>query len=322
MNLRCIDFGNILGAAGVQGPRFKGYWFHWPYQMMPGFNFIGMTPVDKTVVCNSRSGNVRPGFWEAIFPSWAAVRFWSCQMLNAMGLPSEGIEAAVKEEVWQNMEKPFMLSLAAVGETKGERMEEWKKMRDCLAVAMRDFKSSFGIQINLSCPNTGQSVGTMIGESEEVLEVFAPLQVPLMPKYSIASAPVEAIVELGKNPHCDAICVSNTIPFGWDQMDWKEGWGNVSPLAHLKGGGGLSGAKILPYVLQWIIRLRDRGFSKPINGGGGITKPAHVDLYQRAGASSCFLGSVATLRPWRVKSIIARANALDWDYSPPPPLSC
>ena len=135
-----------------------------------------------------------------------------------------------------------------------------------------------------------------------------------MPKYSIASAPLGAIMELNQNPNCDAICVSNTVPFGWDKIDFKKVWGSYqSPLAHLKGGG-LSGKALKPFVLDYILKLKNLGFEKPINGGGGILCKKDVLDYYKSEASSVFLASVAFERPWRVQGMINYANSLKWQY--------
>ena len=186
-------------------------------------------------------------------------------------------------------------------------------MVDIIGFAKDGFFAPFGLQINLSCPNTGHDPSELIDESAKVLEIASILGVPLMPKYSVASAPIQAIMELNSNLDCDAICVSNTLPFGCKEIDWQKVWGNkTSPLAKL-GGGGLSGKTLRPLVCEWIRRLRETGFTKPINGGGGILCSEDVEDYRAAGASSIFLGSVAVLRPWRVKTIINQANSLNWE---------
>ena len=217
----------------------------------------------------------------------------------------------MRKRKWQARKEPFFISVMSVAPTKQERFDEFWQMVEIFQWAKRDFSAPFGLQVNLSCPNIGHNPGELIRESSEVLSILGTLNIPLMPKYSIATAPIEAVMELDKNPHCDAICVSNTLPFGWKEIDWKKVWGSdVSPLTHL-GGGGLSGAFLCPLVCYWIARLRALGFSKSINGGGGILCKTDMDSYYQAYASSVFLGSVAILRPWRVAGIIRHANTLD-----------
>lgn len=314
MKLRKIEFGNILGASGVQGFFGEGYWFHKPLKPF-GLDFSGMTFVSKTVTLFPRRGNMpltRYYTPQYMFPKCIKVDMMRGAMLNSVGLSNPGIDALLRSGVWQRLENPFLISLMSLAATPAKRLDELHRMIEVIGFVKDTFSAPFGLQINLSCPNTKHDPHELIGESAHVLEIANTLGVPTMPKYSIASAPIKAILELNDNPHCDAICVSNTLPFGWEDIDWQKAWGSTtSPLAHL-GGGGLSGNTLRPLVCEWIMRLRDAGFTKPINGGGGILHPIAVEDYYDAGASSIFLGSVATLRPWRVKSIIEKANNLNW----------
>ena len=313
MKLRGIDFGDVLGASGVQGFFGEGYWFHafWKYF---GLNFSGMTFVSKTATFCPRPGNMPLENYHPrdFFPSCVYAKFWKGLVLNAVGLSNPGLSALLSAGEWQKRTKPFMISVASVAQSQKDRLEELRAMVDMLGFFKKDFKAPFGLQINLSCPNTGHALSDLIAESEMALEIASALDVPLMPKYSIASAPTDVIARLNNNPHCDAICVSNTVPFGWCWIDWEEVWGSkVSPLESL-GGGGLSGKNLCPFVCKWIKDLRGKGFAKPINGGGGILSCEDVNNYYQAGASSIFLGSVATLRPWRVQKIIGHANSIWW----------
>jgi len=313
MKLRGIDFGNVLGASGVQGFFGEGYWFHkvWPF----GLNFADMTFVAKTATLLSRKGNMpltRYYTPRNPFPGCVKARLWSGVMLNSVGLSNPGLGALLGTEKWQKRTQPFLLSIMSLADSPKKRLEELRIMMDMIGFCKDSFSAPFGLQINLSCPNTGHNPHDLIGESENVLNVALSLGVPIMLKYSIASAPIQAVRELNNHPGCDAICVSNTLPFGWQSVDWQNVWGSeTSPLAKL-GGGGLSGKTLCPLVCEWITRLRDAGFTKPINGGGGILCPENVKRYHGAEASSIFLGSVAVLRPWRVGAIIKQANNLNW----------
>lgn len=314
MMLRGINFGNIFGASGVEGFFGEGYWFHRTWRKF-GLDFSGMTFVAKTATLAPREGNMaltKRFTPRSPIPSCIKARVFRGAMLNAVGLANPGIEAFLQTGKWQTRVAPFWLSVASLAGTRNERIEEFRRMVDMVGREKESFRAPFGVQINLSCPNTGHNTTELIKESAEALEVVSALGVPLMPKYSIASAPISAIRELEAHPHCDAICVSNTLPFGWEGADWKRVWGSkYSPLARF-GGGGLSGAPLRPFVCGWITRLREAGFRKPINGGGGVLSVSDVEAYRRAGASSVFIGSVATLRPWRVRSIIRYANHAVW----------
>lgn len=314
MKLCDIDFGHVLGASGVQGFFGEGYWFHTPWKPF-GLDFTDMTFVSKTATLLSRKGNMsltRHFTPRNPLPRCVRVRFLRGQMLNSVGLSNPGLGALLGTSRWQANTKPFFISIMSLADTPKRRLEELRIMVDMIGFCKDCFHAPFGLQINLSCPNTGHDTAELIEESAHVLEIASILNVPLMPKYSIASAPIEAILRLNTYPHCDAICVSNSLLFGWKGIDWKKIWGNTtSPLAKL-GGGGLSGRHLQPLVCAWIKTLRNAGFTKPINGGGGILNYQDVNKYYSAGASSVFLGSIAALRPWRVKYTINYASRMNW----------
>ncbi len=311
MQLRGIDFGNVWAASGALGWEREGYWFH-PLLRRLGVRLDDITLVSKTVTLLGRRGNMplnarQMPRWP--FPRCIRVQFGRGMMLNAVGLSGFGLGYNLGMRYWLFEERPFFISVMPVSGTADQRLEEMQIIVDMLAFARDYFRADFGLQINLSCPNTSHDPAGMIAESVRILEVAGQLDVPLMPKYSIASAPIAAIMELEQLPHCDAICVSNTIPY---DRGVSHAWGRAtSPLNHL-GNGGLSGAPLRPMVCDWIKRLREAGFTKPINGGGGIMRPSDVDAYHQAGASSVFLGTVVSLRPWRVNAIIDRANSIAW----------
>jgi len=312
---RClIDFGNVLGASGVQGFFGEGYWFHKIWHPF-GLDFKDMTFVAKTATLLPRKGNMsltRRYTPKNPFPGCVKVKLRRGVMLNSVGLSNPGLNVLLRTGKWQEHTKPFLLSITSLADTPQQRLEEFRIMVATIKFHCDSFFSPFGLQINLSCPNTKHNPHELIDESAKVLEIASTLGIPVMPKYSIASAPIQAILQLNNNPNCDAICVSNTLPFGWKEINWQQVWGSkTSPLAKL-GGGGLSGKTLRPLVCEWIARLRDAGFTKPINGGGGILCPKDVKHYYDAGASSIFLGSVVILRPWRVKKIIEQANNLNW----------
>lgn len=313
MQLRGIEFGNIMGASGVQGFFGEGYWFH-PFLKPFGLDFEGMTFTAKTTTLAERAGNMpltRSFAPREYLPRCIKVQPMSGNMLNAVGLSGPGLQPLLDTGRWQQRTAPFWLSVMSVAPTRLERMEELRQTTSVLAQAKSDFATAFGLQYNNSCPNTGHNVSELIEETAEALDILGPLGVPLMVKVT-ADTPIEPIVELNDHPHLDALCVSNTFKFGAADINWDETWGSsVSPLADL-GGGGLSGKILRPIVCNWIRQVRNAGFTKPINGGGGILTKQDVWEYRYAGASSVFIGSVAALRPWRVRPIIREANSLTW----------
>jgi dihydroorotate dehydrogenase len=237
--------------------------------------------------------------------------FWQGIILNAVGLSGPGAKALLDTGRWQKRTKPFGISFMAVGLTREERAPELAMFVKLLKKYLPQFAAKIFLQINYSCPNVGLNPSLLIDEVISGLKLASYLGIPLMPKFNIL-APIEALKEISKSPWCDAICVSNTIPWGKlaAKINWKKLFGSdISPLAGF-GGGGLSGAPLLLLVAEYVEQMRNAGITKPINAGGGILSPGDVDLMHHVGASSVFIGSVATLRPWRVQPIIQRTHQL------------
>lgn len=313
MDLRGIDFGKIWGASGVQGFFGEGYRFHTLFKPL-GLDFGGITFVAKTTTLAPNLGNMplRADFTPSeLKPKCIVVRPIKGAVLNAVGLSGPGAEALLRRGFWQTRTQPFFLSFMSIGKTKAERLEELRRFVILLAGELHTFKAKIGLQINFSCPNVGVHIDELRSEIEESLEIVSRLEISIILKLNVLF-PVAAAVEISRNPHCDGICISNSIPWGAlsDEIDWESIFGTkISPLAHL-GGGGLSSADLLPLVANWVWLARQAGFSKHINAGGGIRNKDDVDFLFRMGASSVFVGSVVIVRPWRVRGIKNHVNRM------------
>lgn len=319
MKLRGIDFGHVLGASGGQGFFGEGYWFH-KYLKPFGLDFEGMTFVAKTTTFDPRTGNMAldedltP---KHLFPNCIVVKPFKGVVLNSVGLSGPGAWRLFKDGRWQKREKPFFISFMSVSDYRNKRLDELREFISVFKVFLsHGFKApaSVGLQLNFSCPNVGLHSCELADEIYDSLSIASTLDIPLMPKLNVLF-PLEVVKEISEHPHCDALCISNTIPWGKlpDKINWKGLFGSdVSPLAHY-GGGGLSGKPLLPLVAEYVAQIRERGINKPINAGGGILSMRDVySLYDfmTPGRDSIFLGSITMLRPWRVKRIIRKTNKL------------
>lgn len=314
MKLRGIDFGPVLDASGVQGFFGEGYWYH-RFSKSLGLNFYGCTFVAKTTTLHARQGNMpmkKDGITpRELMPRCVKVYFRKGIMLNAVGLSGPGAKVLFQTGRWQTRTEPFFISFMSVEKSLEKRAAELEGFVGLFAKYLPGFSAPVGLQINFSCPNVGLDIDHLVDEARTGLKMASALGIPLMPKFNVL-APAEAIKEIADSPNCDAICVSNTIP--WEKLpetiNWKNLFGSdISPLVKL-GGGGLSGRPLLPLVIDWVSRARKAGIKKPIHAGGGILAPNDLVLLYDAGASSVFIGSVATLRPWRVRPIIRKAHQL------------
>ncbi|MBX4199900.1 hypothetical protein KW790_00345 [Candidatus Parcubacteria bacterium] len=304
MRLRDVEYGRVLGASGVQGFFGEGYWFH---HLPFGPDFQGATFVAKTTTLLPRPGNMplRSDFTpRERLPKCIVVKPWKGVALNAVGLSGPGARALFETGRWQARTDSFFISFMSVASSASERKTELRQFVRMFSDYLPGFAGNVGLQINYSCPNVGLHVEELTEEVMSGLEIAATLDIPLMPKFNVV-LPVEIAANVSEHPACDALCVSNTIP--WGQLprliNWKELFGSEeSPLQSL-GGGGLSGRPLLPILLDWLTRATRAGIVKPINAGGGILskEEAHQVISR---VDSIFLGSVAFLRPWRVQSII------------------
>lgn len=318
MNLRGINFGPAWLGSGAGGFFGEGYWFHPWNRLLFGNKFCPreFTFVAKTTTTESRLGKKHgeEGNMELdkdftpkhMFPDCISTRFFSGEMLNSVGLAGPGALELFNRCGWQNRREPFFLSFMTT--KKGDKsVRDMIEFRSLLRANLSDFLSPVGLQINLSCPNAGVDLKEAVRDACVALDIFAPLGIPLVPKFNILTS-VEAVKLVASHPACDAIQVSNTIPYGkHEEINWWQG--KVSPLARY-GGGGLSGAQLLWPVCDWIKTAREAGITKPINAGGGILCWQHVDRMKEAGANGISVATAVALRPWLLRSILERANEI------------
>ena len=311
MKLRGTDFGHVFNASGARGFAGEGYWFH---RLVPGLTYKGSTFVSKTTTNEPRKGNMLLDVDNKpfdFFPDCIVVKMREGVALNAVGLSGPGVHALVSQWRKHPPQVPFLVSVMCVAGTAEERLAEARNifgvLRPWFATGPR---GNMGLQINFSCPNAGLDPSHLIGEVTTILDESQNLNVPTLIKLN-ALVSVDAAHLMAAHPGCDAIVMSNTVPWGQlpDRIDWKGLFGSDnSPLAKY-GGGGLSGKPLLPIVTDWIRAARVRGLAKPIVGGGGILSKADADRMLDAGADAIELGAVAFLRPWRVQGIIKHVNA-------------
>lgn len=315
MRLRGINFRPVATAAGTQGFFGEGYWYHFLWKWL-GMTFKQCGFIAKTTTLEMRAGNmplqadgISP---QHMWPRCIVVKPVKGVVLNAVGLSGPGAKVLLDDGRLQRRDgDPFWLSFMSVQQTCEQRLGEWRKFVSLLQPYLKDFMVPVGLEMNFSCPNVRLDPAALINEAGETLDVAARLDIPLQAKFN-ALAPVKAVLEIAGHKACDAVTISNTIPWGElpGRIDWKGLFGSdTSPLANL-GGGGLSGWPLLPIVCEWIEQARDAGLDKPIWACGGIDSAKAVRQVFQAGASGVQFGTAAMVRPWRTREIISSANEL------------
>ncbi|MBU1291998.1 hypothetical protein KKH07_00705 [Patescibacteria group bacterium] len=338
MELKNIDFGNVFVSAGTLNFFGQGWPYHRVYKWLfkKGFDFSGATFISKTTTFSPRQGNmpIRRDCQPIVKVSGAKVykatkealrlRFLEMQSLfapdcikvdllkgiafNSVGLSGPGVINLLNRDIWQNMSVPFMVSFMSLGNVLKEKLNETKLFTELMMEALSEFKSPFGIQVNVLCPNTGHPTKGMIKDSLAILGVISKLGIPVDLKIGVSDAyeaGIDFIKEIERSGLCDCLTCSNAIPYGKmeDQINWKKICGNKSPLEDF-GGGALSGKPLFPIVLNWLRKVRWAGVKMPIKVGGGILSSDNARVMFLNGANAIELGVVSILRPWRVKSII------------------
>jgi dihydroorotate dehydrogenase (NAD+) catalytic subunit len=187
---------------------------------------------------------------------------------------------------------------------------ELRRFVELLTSHLPHFQAPVGLQLNVSCPNVGLKKSALLTDIPQVVQVASALGIPLLVKVSVLSLSPEESVALSAEPHLDGLVVSNTVP--WAQLrearlEAPRLFGTQrSPLAEL-GGGGVSGAALHPLVCDWIRRARAAGLRLPLVAEGGTLSNRDIDEKLAAGADAVGLGSVAFLRPWRVRGMVRHA---------------
>lgn len=306
-------FGPCWDQSGLRNFFGEGYPYHKYFRYL-GLNLTGSTFVAKTTTFLAREGNMPlggDGVTPVEFhPKCIVVDFPRGCVLNAVGLSGPGLADLLSRNRWQDIKTPYMLSFMSVEKTAEGRLNELRQFVNML-LKLDQFAFLPALQINFSCPNVKvvHEMSEFVHEVIDALAIASILGVPLIPKFNVL-LPVEVAYQISQSPYCSAISISNSLPWGTmpDKVNWYGMFGSKgkSPLEHL-GGGGLSGAPLLPLVADWVIRARKRGIKIHINAGGGILHPNHVETLFKCGASSVAIGTVGMLRPWRVQSIIRRA---------------
>lgn len=309
-------------SSGARGFFGEGY----PYSALPPWSwtsFEGATFVAKTTTLKAREGNMprtADGITPREFvPACIKVSVRRKFVLNAVGLSGPGTIALLQAQRWQRRKEPFFISVMAVSGTTHRRLQELKAFTGILNEYLPQFQAPVGLELNVSCPNVGVHHEYLAVEVSRMLDVAAWLEIPLVVNFNL-NASVDLVARIAEHPDCDAVSVANSLPWGSypELVNWEDLFGTTeSPLAHL-GGGGLSGAPILPVLLQWLANARYK-IKKPLIAGGGITSPDDARQVIRVGSPNVRavkVGTMVLLRPLRVgKTILAIRETLEPRHS-------
>lgn len=233
--------------------------------------------VPKTVTLVPRAGNPPPRILET--PEG---------MINAIGLPSEGLEAFVATELRRLLSLPRPLILSVAGFSVAEYVALTSGLRQALEqTAGSDWVARVGLELNISCPNVQSgciSIGSDPQETEKAVGVVRELWPGLLvAKLTPNVADISAIGRAAERAGADAVAAVNAFKgLVLDRASLKPYLGNVT--------GGLSGPVIKPLALRAVYELYE-SVSVPIVGMGGVATIQDVLEFMACGARVVAVGS-------------------------------
>jgi len=277
VNLCGVDFKNpVIAASGCFGFG-QEYEKMYPVSVFGGISLKGMT-------YEERQGNPPPRIAET--PSG---------MLNSVGLQNPGVEAFLKHELPQIVNKDTVLIANAAGST----IEDYCALVERLSDSAVDM-----IELNISCPNVkhgGAAFGVSCeGAASVVREVRRVCKKPLIVKLSPNVTDIAAIAETVEAEGADAISLINTL-LGM-RVDIK----SRRPILH-NNVGGMSGPAVFPIAVRMVWQVANR-VKVPVIGLGGIEKWQDAIEMMMVGANAIQIGAAMFYDPYAPIKIVEGMN--------------
>lgn len=282
--------GDVFAAAGAFGFDGRGYFWQRPWHWLGLANPQALTVITKTIPYHPRSGNWR---WWA---PWRSVRcLGGGNMVNAMGLPGRGFYH------FYHAVLPFIdRRMRLVASIWAEQPYELCRMVEMLCMWRRP--GVVGIEVNLSCPNTGNHDRDVDLAALMVAAARAQAagRLPLIAKLGCNRFARDLAVRIDQ--YVEAVDVINTVP--WDEIYPDR----VSPLAKYGYKGGVSGPAIVPFAREMTAFCTGLKHAKVISGGG-VRDDQEAAHRVGLGAHAVSVGTAVTFSPGRANEIAAAVRS-------------
>jgi len=262
--MELFDIADALGSGILEDPPVAAY-------------------VPKTVTLEPRGGNPPPRLAET-----------AAGMINAIGLPGEGIDAFLAGSLPRLLRLPCPLIVSIGGFSVVEYVSLASRLRDALDGALGgSWAARVGLELNISCPNVHSgcmSIGTDAGETNTVVtavrEIWPGL---LVAKLTPNVTDIAAIGRAAEAAGADALAAVNTYKaLVLDRQTLMPYLGNVT--------GGLSGPAMKPLALRAVYELYEH-VRVPIIGMGGVATVEDVVEFMACGATAVAVGSAGFREP-------------------------
>ena len=237
--------------------------------------------VTKSVTLEPQSGN--PPIRVAETPSG---------MLNAIGIPSVGLEVFMEEVIpeYRALDTAVIVSVQAYSPQECEQM----------VARLGEEPRVDAVELNLSCPNLAHGVITAQSAELSAEMVTAARRATSLPVIAKLSPNVTSIAEIAlavEESGADALCLINTVKgMAVDAETKRALLGNRS--------GGLSGPAIKPIALCMVWECYQE-VGIPIIGVGGIVTAEDAVQFLLAGARAVQVGTVTFREPRAMAQIVA-----------------
>jgi dihydroorotate dehydrogenase (NAD+) catalytic subunit len=237
--------------------------------------------INKTIFMDAREGNPPPRIWET-----------PAGMLNAIGIPSEGMERFVADQLprLRALGPPVVVSIA------GNSYDEW------LAVAERVDAAGGAdlLELDLSCPNLRDGIFWATNEENlrrVVAGVAGVTRLPVIAKLSPNVRDISAMAVAAEEAGASAVSMVNTYQgMAIDLRTRRPALGNLT--------GGLSGPAIRPLAVYAVYSTYPR-VGIPIIGMGGIADGEDAVQFLLAGATAVAVGTQNFVDPSAMRQVIA-----------------
>ncbi|MEW8958255.1 MAG: dihydroorotate dehydrogenase [Moorella sp. (in: firmicutes)] len=236
--------------------------------------------VTKSVAASPRAGNAPPRLYET-----------PCGLLNAVGIPSEGVDAFKRHTLPGLKKYDTALIVSVAGETPADFIKVIGSLEEEEGIA--------AYELNFSCPNLGD--GMPYGTDPELLalalkKIRKVAARPLIVKLSPNVADIRLMARRAREAGADILTVANTLTgMAIDIRKRKPVLGNIF--------GGLSGPAIKPIALRMVWEVAG-AVDIPVIGVGGITNAADALEFIMAGARAVQVGTANFANPMVMLEII------------------
>jgi len=236
--------------------------------------------VPKSIALKGREGNPEPRICET-----------DCGLLNAVGVPSKGVEYFIKEELHLLKRANNIIIVSLLGNS----VEDFCN----LAGYLNKIEEISALEINLSCPNLNNGIPFGVNEDKSYELIFNIKRNTLKPIIAKLSPNVSDIKKMAlsvQNAGAEIITIANT--FMGMAIDVDK---HIPKLGNKIGG--LSGPAIRPIVVRMIWEVA-QVIDIPIMGVGGVCCAEDAIEMFLVGASAVQVGSANFSNPYIMLEII------------------